>query len=199
MIIDRVGIKKSWVERLEKDLTKSRFEHSLRVAEVAYYLAIVHKMNNKKTVKAAVLHDCTKCFSLNEHLKICKKGGYEPSKYEKDSIGLLHSKSGAIYAKEVYGVKSKKVINAIACHTTGKRDMNKLEKIIFISDFIESGRDFDFDINYIVKAAFEDLDLAVYYIADSTINYLKTKAKVFDPQTMETYNYYKELCKDKLD
>ncbi len=199
MVIDRVEIKKAWLEQLEKDLTKQRFEHSIRVAEVAYYLAIVHKMNVKKAVKAALLHDCTKCFSLNEQLKICKKAGYEPTKYERVNGGLLHSKSGAIYAREVYGIKSKKILNAIAYHTTGKADMTKLEKIVFISDFIELGRKFDFDIDYIVKAAFKDLDLAVYYIADSTINYLKNKSKVFDPKTMETYNYYRELCKDKLD
>lgn len=197
MIIDRVEIKDSWVKKLKNDLQKDRYEHTIRVCETAYYLAIVHKVSMKKAVKAAFLHDCAKCISLGEQLRICRKYGYKPTKYEMRNSGLLHSKTGMVMAKHLYSEDSKKVLDAIKYHTTGRPDMGRIEKIVFISDFIEPGRNFKFDINYIVEAAFSDLDLCVYYILDMTMKYLKNKSKVFDPMTTKTYNYYKKVKEAK--
>ncbi len=197
MNVNRLKINNEWIKRLKSELTPSRFEHTLSVCQTAYYLALVHKANQKKVVKAAFLHDCTKCMSLDEHLKICKNAAYEPTKYESENLGLIHSKTGAIVARDVYGVKSKKVLNAIRFHTTGRPEMTKIEKIVFISDFIEPTRNFKFDITYIVDAAFNDLDLAVFYILEITLKHLRNKSKVFDPTTIETYNYYKKLKEEK--
>ncbi len=197
MIADRLGLEQFWIYRLKKDLTADRYAHSVSVAETAYYLAIVHKVNAKKVVKAAFLHDCAKCKRLDEQRRICELFGYTPSTYEANNAGLLHSKAGVYVAKEVYGVKSKKILNAICYHTTGRPKMSKVEKIVFISDFIEPKRKFKFDIEHIVEAAFEDLDLAVFYILEANINYLKNKSKVFDPTTIKTYNYYKEIKEER--
>ncbi len=194
MIIQHFNIDKKWIKRLRKDLTVDRFEHSKRVSNIAYYLSIVHNVNREKVVKSAFLHDCAKCFRLNEMIKICRNNGYEPNKHELSSPALLHSKAGAMYAKSVYGVKDQKILDGILYHTTGRPKMSKLEKIIYISDFIEPGRSFHVDIAHIVEAAFKDLDLCMYYILKHTVSYIssKNKNKAVDPITKKTYEYYKK-------
>lgn len=49
---------------------------------------------------------------------------------------------GSYIAKYEFGINDKDIINAIKYHTTGKEDMNLIEKIIYIADLIEEDRDF---------------------------------------------------------
>ena len=60
---------------------------------------------------------------------------------EKKALKLLHAKTGAALARDVFGVDDE-IYNAILWHTTGKPDMTVLEKVIYLADFIEPTRDF---------------------------------------------------------
>ena len=42
-----------------------------------------------------------------------------------------------LWQRDKYGDQKKKVLSAIAFHTTGKPDMSLLEKIVYIADYIE--------------------------------------------------------------
>ena len=61
---------------------------------------------------------------------------------EKDSLALSHSLIGSYIAKYEFGINDEDIISAIKYHTTGKEDMNLIEKIIYIADLIEEDRDF---------------------------------------------------------
>ena len=84
---------------------------------------------------AALLHDITKQFSREQHNEICNKYCIPPH----CSDGVLHSRTGAYAAREIFDVNDI-VFDAIYCHTTGKEEMNIFEKIIFIADYIEPTR-----------------------------------------------------------
>ena len=60
---------------------------------------------------------------------------------EYESPFLLHAKLGAYLAETIYEVKDPEILHAIKVHTTGAADMSVLDKIIYIADFIEPGRD----------------------------------------------------------
>ena len=55
---------------------------------------------------------------------------------------LLHSKTGAAIARDVFGV-DEEIYLAINWHTTGRAGMSLLEKIIYMADYIEPTRDFE--------------------------------------------------------
>ena len=69
--------------------------------------------------------------------------------------------------------------------------MEKLEKIIFVADFMEPLRDKASGLEYIRKKAFLDLDEAIVLILEGTLSYLKNKGGLIDQTTEETLNYYK--------
>lgn len=187
---------KKWKKRLKKDLSSARVEHTLRVAKTAYTLALAHECNEEYAVTAAMLHDCAKNYKDSKLIKLAKKYKIPMSEAEKDNTDLLHSKVGAYVARDHYKANDSDVFNAIAYHTTGRPSMSELEKILYISDYIEPGRKHKGRLDLIREIAPKDLDLAVLYILEDTLEYLGQKSKTKDPKTKEAYRYYKALRKD---
>ena len=177
---------------LRKYLDRDRFEHSEGVMYTAAALAMRYGEDLEKAQTAGILHDCAKCMPDNKKLKVCEKHHIEITEAEKASPFLLHAKVGAYIAKEKYEIEDQEILDAIACHTTGKPAMTLLEKIIYISDYIEPMRDKAANLEEVRKMAFVDLDDTLYKILSDTLVYLQKSSKKMDPMTMQTYEYYKE-------
>lgn len=179
-------------KKLKKVLSKSRYEHTLGVEFTAASLAMRYEYNIAKARVAGLLHDCAKCTDDDVKLNECIKYGIEVTEIEKKCKFLLHSKLGAYYAKSIYNVYDESILSAITYHTTGKPDMNLLEKIIFVADYIEPGRYKAKRLKEIQKEAFIDIDKAIYMILEDTLIYLKESLTDIDETTYQTYLYYKE-------
>lgn len=180
---------------LEKKLSKHRYNHTLAVSYFAAALAIKYTQNIQSAMLAGLLHDCAKWMKNEDMVNYCIKNKISISSFEKDNPSLLHGKIGANLAKEVYNIKDKEVLQAIRYHTTGHPNMTILDKIIYISDYIEPNRKPIKQIEKIQKKAFENLDSTIYMILENTLEYLNTKNEGIDPLTKETYEYYKENYK----
>lgn len=177
---------------LRKYLDRDRFEHSEGVMYTAAALAMRYGENLEKAQIAGILHDCAKCIPDNKKLKICEKNHIEITEAEKCSPFLLHAKVGAYIAKEKYNIENAEILDAIACHTTGKPAMTLLDKIIYISDYIEPMRSKASNLEEVRKMAFVDLDETLFKILSDTLVYLEKSSKKMDPMTMQTYEYYRE-------
>ena len=129
-------------------------------------------------------------FSVEEKLKKALKFGIPVSDSERQDPELLHGKLGAYYAKKKCGVTDEEILSAISYHTTGKPGMTLLEKIIFVSDYIEPNRRMVPELPEIRKEAFTDLDGCIIHILKNTLEYLKEKNTVIDDMTERTYRYY---------
>ena len=92
---------------------------------------------------------------------------------------------------EEYNVDNDDIINAISFHTTGRPGMSLLEKIIFVADYIEPGRNKALNLNEIRALAFMDLDKALLRILEDTLLYLENSEDEIDECTQITYIYYK--------
>ena len=176
---------------LRKYLDRDRFEHSEGVMYTAAALAMRYGEDLEKAQIAGILHDCVKCMPDNKKLKICEKNHIEITEAEKMSPFLLHAKVGAYIAKAKYDIEDTEILDAIACHTTGKPAMTLLEKIIYISDYIEPMRNKASNLDEVRKMAFVDLDEALFKILSDTLVYLEKSSKKMDPMTMQTYEYYR--------
>ncbi len=183
-------------KEMEKTQDKKRYEHTLGVTYTAASLAMCQQGATLEDVKraeiAGILHDCAKCLSNEKKIKLCKKRGLEISLAEERNPFLLHAKTGAYLAREKYGISDEDILNAIRFHTTGKPGMSLLEKIIFVSDYIEPGRTHSARLPELRRLAFLDLDKAFLEILKDTLQYLQTTENEIDPMTQKTYDYYKE-------
>jgi len=68
--------------------------------------------------------------------------------------------------------------------------MTELEKIIFVSDYIEKITRKEQEMIETRNIAFKNLDQAVVKVLENTILYLKQNKKKIYYLTDETYNYY---------
>lgn len=184
------------LDKLKNRLDSKRYRHTVGVMYTAASLAMAYSHSIEQSMLAGLLHDCAKCMSLEEMKDICKAHKFEISVYEEESRELLHSKVGAILAQEEYYISDTDILHAIKVHTTGEPGMSTLDKIIFIADYIEPGRDKAQNLAYIRKLAFEDLDTCMAQILYDTLSYLKTKSYPIDPMTEQTYSFYQESRKE---
>ncbi len=185
------------IKELEQELNYKRFIHTLSVAGTATSLAMCYGADLEKAETAGLLHDCAKCLDLKKMQKLCEKAGLEVSSFEFNSGALLHSKAGRALASEKYQITDQDVLNAICSHTTGRPGMSLLEKIIFVSDYIEPGRFTAPNLQLIRKMAFYDIDECLTKILYDTLVYLNSTGNPVDPMTQKTYNYYKRVYEEK--
>lgn len=181
---------------LKKYLDANRFEHTEGVMYTAAALAMRYGEDIEKAEVAGLLHDCAKCMPDAKKVKICVKNKIVMTDAEQKSPFLLHAKVGAFIARDKYGIEDEEILSAIACHTTGKPDMSLLDKIIFISDYIEPMRSKAPDLADVRRLAFEDIDLALFKILSDTLAYLRNSPKNIDSMTMRAYEYYKKQVLD---
>ena len=137
-------------------LKHKRIPHVLGTEREAIRLAERYGANVEKARVAALLHDCTKKLEMDEQLALCELYGIELDELEQKALKLLHSKTGAEIARDMFGVDDE-IYSAIRWHTTGRAGMTKLEKIIYLADYIEPTRDFP-GVDELRKACYEDLD-----------------------------------------
>ena len=144
---------------------------------------------------AGLLHDCAKCIPHGEQIKIMEKAGQPPLKEELDNHSLLHSKCGAIIARDKYDIDDPDILNAIRFHTVGRPNMSLLEKIVYIADFIEPTRK-DLEImERVRKVAFIDIDQALLWIMESVRDYVVKKGYEPAPSSVAAYEFYKNQIK----
>ncbi len=136
-----------------------RIAHVQGTEEEAVRLARRWGADPELAARAAILHDCTKYLEMDEQLQLCARYGIVLDELEQQAVKLLHSKTGACVARDVYG-ECDAVFEAIYWHTTGKADMRLLEKILYIADYMEPNRDFP-GVERLRTLAYEDLDAAV--------------------------------------
>ena len=175
---------------LKKELDKDRFEHTIGVMYTAGALAMAHGGDIEQAMLAGLLHDCAKCIPNDIKMAMCRENKIPLTQFEKENPYLIHAKLGAFLAKRDYHVEDEEVCHAIAVHTTGAPNMNLLDKIVFVADYIEPDRHKAAHLTDIRRIAFEDLDEAVLYILEDTLTYLKKGEGSIDPTTQETYEFY---------
>ena len=177
------------IKEIETDLTnklsKKRFIHTLGVVNSAMYLAKKYGANIEDAHLAALLHDCAKEIPLLEMRDLVADLPCDQDMLH--SGALLHGLAGMILANTQYGVTNPDILEAIRVHTTGKENMSKLDKIIFLADYIEPNRKFP-GVNDIRLAAEQSLDAGVLCGFDMTIRHLIDSGDSIYPLTILSRN-----------
>lgn len=183
--------------KLKKELDKERYEHTQGVMYTAAALAMCHGADIDRALLAGLLHDCAKCIPGAKKVKLCEKYHLKVTAVERENPSLLHAKLGAYLAEKKYHVKDQGILNAIKSHTTGRPGMSLLEKIIYIADYMEPGREELPDMAEVRQLAFRNIDKCLYRILADSLEYLKSRDIAIDEMTEKTYEFYKTELKAK--
>lgn len=171
--------------KVKKYLTTERWEHTVRVAVAAAENSRAAGEYEIDAITAAALHDCAKYLSENAP----EFGGFTPPRDVPPPV--MHQFSGAYVAEHTFGIKDERILNAIRYHTTGRENMSNLEKLIFLADLLEEGRDFD-GVEALRKIFRRDIDECLKAAFEHQLKYLKLRGEPVCPLTQRAYNYIKE-------
>lgn len=178
-------------DKLQSALSIKRYKHTLGVVDEAVKLANIYKVDEQKARVAALLHDCAKDYPNDMKKRLCKEFHIPLDDIIKSQIDLAHPFLGAKIAKIEYGVEDGEILEAIRYHTTGKKGMSMLDKIIFIADYIEPNRKPFKELEEIRHLAYTDIDRAIKLGLETTIEYTKEKNQKLHPLTLEALEDYK--------
>jgi predicted HD superfamily hydrolase involved in NAD metabolism len=178
-----------WIyDKLKKDIGIQRFNHSIGVMNTSIELAKCYNYSVEKANVAGLLHDCGKLQGEINLLKMANDFDIILDNVMKVNKELIHSHLGAEIAKKVYNVGDQDILNAIRFHTTGRENMGLLEKIVYIADLIEPGRDFQ-GVEEIRRLAYEDIDKSLLFAMDNTLKFVIEKGNLIHLDTIKARNH----------
>ena len=172
---------------LKERLTEKRYIHSLNVADSAKKLARIYGADEEMAYTAGLVHDCCKDMPAGLQLSYLLENKADMTEIEINTAKLYHAMSGRIFAQKEFGIDDDDMLNAIRYHTTGRKNMSLLEKIIFIADFISAERDYN-GVEVMREKAERSLEEAIVEGLSFTIKDLIDAERLVHPDTLDAYN-----------
>lgn len=177
---------------LSERLTEKRYRHSLAVRERAFFLAGLYGENEEKAALAGLLHDCCKCLSRNEQLKIIKSRGIIFDDFMLAHPQLWHGTAASIVVEDELGIRDTEVISAIRLHSTGAKGMTRFDMIVYLADLTSADRQYH-DIQTIRDLSEQSLEKGMTYCLKHIIRMLLAGGSPIVRDTWEAYNYFCKL------
>lgn len=185
-------------QKLRGMLSEKRYHHSLGVMETAIEMAEIFGVDVEKARLAGLLHDCAKDIERSKRIPLCKELGVHLDPVKKDQKGLIHADLGAKMVETEFGITDIEVINAVKYHTLGRENMTDLEKILYLADIIEPNRKPFDGIEELRSLCRSNLDCAMLYALERSIEYIQHRHKKLHSQTLQAQQYFLEICKEKV-
>ena len=183
------GSRSELVKKLKDSLNKqSRFEHCLRVEQTAIQLAKLNHEDVEKAAVAGLIHDYAKERSAEEFKRVIIAKKMDPDLLNWGNF-IWHGEVGAEIIQDELKITDEEILNAVRRHTIGAVQMTTLDKIVYVADYVEPGRDFP-GANYAREVAFADLDDGMRYETQHTLQYLLENNKKIYPAAILTYNQW---------
>ncbi|KAF1084459.1 putative nicotinate-nucleotide adenylyltransferase [Sporotomaculum syntrophicum] len=178
---------KYYIERLQGMLGNKRLEHSLAVSATAVGLAELYGADRRQAEMAGLLHDCARELSDVELLAMARENHVPVVEVEELKPVLLHAPVGALLARRQFGVLDQAVLQSINLHTLGDAAMTLLDKIVFLADKTEPGRNYP-GVDKLRQLATQNLDQALLYCFDNAILLAVRRGELIHPRIVQARN-----------
>ncbi|WP_242368406.1 bis(5'-nucleosyl)-tetraphosphatase (symmetrical) YqeK [Lactobacillus intestinalis] len=176
------------IAKEKANMDKKRFEHCIGVSKTARKLAKLNGYDEDKAALAGFIHDYAKRVPVEEYRKVIKEQDFDPDLLNWNRA-IWHGIVGTYFIKRDLEITDPEILQAVWRHTTADAEMTTLDKIVFVADFIEPGRDFP-GVDEARKVAYNNLDDGVGYELAHTLEFLvKNRNKIY-PRTLAAYNVW---------
>ena len=169
-------------DMVRRTLSPKRFQHTMNVKKLAVRMAQHYGVDTEKAALAAVLHDSAKELPRTELLQIMQDNAIIKKGTQNRPEPVWHGICAAILAKTQWNVQDEEILSAIACHTTGKEKMSKLDKILFLADMTSAERDYP-GVEELRSLEMRNLDKAMIQALKMTISFVEQKNAIADPES----------------
>ena len=177
-------------ETVVKLLKENRVAHVLGCRDAAVELARQYGENEVDAARAGLLHDITKALDGPLQLTLCSEYDILLSKFSQENPKTLHALTGSLVAEQVFG-ENQAVVTAIRYHTTGRPAMSRLEKILYLADYIEVNRNFP-GVDRLRAAAHRSLDEGMLMGLEMTLSQLREQKRQISQNSIDAARYLRE-------
>ncbi len=179
------------LEEISLSLHKpKRVAHVRGCSETAAALAEHYGADVTDARRAGILHDITKALTAQEQLQLAQDYKMSLTEFERAYPKLLHAKTGAVIAREIFG-ENEAVCEAITWHTTAKADMSLLGKIIYLADYMEPNRVLE-GVEELRRLTWTDLDAALQRGLEMSLAHVLSTGAAVDPNSHAALCFLKE-------
>lgn len=185
---------------LKEMLSDKRYIHCLNTQKLASFLAQHYVVNPNKVRIAAILHDCAKDLSLESLENYLRKYSIVLDEIEKSEKQLWHGPVGAILAMERFDIRDEEILRAIKIHSTLDKNASTLEKIIYVSDYMEYMNSNGEQKSYerLKNIAITELDIVTFWILNFKILDIMKSRGIIHPRSIEVRNELINRLQDKM-
>ncbi|MGL5972876.1 MAG: bis(5'-nucleosyl)-tetraphosphatase (symmetrical) YqeK [Oscillospiraceae bacterium] len=181
--------KQKIVEYIEENLSEKRFNHSLKVAEIAVEIAKRHGVDTEKCEIAGLLHDCMKENKSDNMLQYIDESDIILKEDFIKCKQIWHGFAAGEFIKQKFSIKDIDIINAVKYHTVGRVNMSDVEKTIFMADLTSNDRKHT-DVQKMKQEIDKDFNDGFKYTLKKSICYLLSKDIFIYKQLIDAYNFY---------
>ena len=176
----------------KRTLSKKRYEHTINVKKMAVKLAKHYGEDEKKAAMAALLHDMAKELPKDRMLQILQENAIMADNAHHRPAPVWHGVCAAILARTEWGVEDEEILAAVACHTTGRPHMTRLDKILFLADMTSAERSYP-EVELLRRLELEDLDRAMVEALRMNIQWLEESGKPVDPVSRKAWQQLRQM------
>ncbi|MCL2025161.1 MAG: bis(5'-nucleosyl)-tetraphosphatase (symmetrical) YqeK [Coriobacteriia bacterium] len=188
------------VERIERALAerldKTGYRHSLGTATMAQSLGTIYGVDAADCFVAGLLHDWDRCRTHKQLIKSAKKHGIKVTKVMRARPRLLHAHTGAAEVALAFPELEPQIIQAVKNHTVGSVPMSDLDKVVYIADMIEPGREFRKIQDFRERIGVDSLDDIFLRCYRQSLRHLIENDKVIHPNTFKVWNWLQLAMRD---
>ena len=176
-------------------LKPSRIPHVAGCEQTARHLAERWGLDPDRAAEAGILHDMTKRWTDAEQLSYSTEHGIRLDEGERENAQLLHARTGAVAAEELFGADGE-ICDAIRWHTTGKPGMSPFEMVLYLADMTEPNRSFP-GVEQLRCLCEEDLELAMAQALRLSVDSIQQRHMHVYKDTLEAYHWYSARVEQK--
>ena len=174
-------------KRISGRLKQKRLRHTLGVMEAACALSERYGGELVTICRAALYHDLFKGVEKGELLAVGKSLGYHISGAVDARPEIAHGPIAALWLEHEGIVVDDLVLDAIRYHTVGRKDMSLEEKIVYLADAIEPGRNYP-GVETVRLLAETSLDRALLMSVSQTLEFVLASDSPIHPCSVEMRN-----------
>jgi predicted HD superfamily hydrolase involved in NAD metabolism len=173
---------------LRDRLGEGSVAHSERVAHTAAALAAVYGADEAAARLAGLLHDWDRECDGEDLIESARNLGVSVTEADAAHPYILHARTGARDVAASFPELPVAVVNAIARHTIGAREMTILDKVVYLADMLEPSRTFEGadDLRALIGEVSIDELFALSY--QQSVRYLVDSRRRIHPDTVEAWN-----------
>ena len=170
-------------------LPQGLLSHIDRARSIGKEISTIHRIDFHRVDLAIATHDLAKNLSETELIDECKQMEIEISPDYHLVPKLLHGPVAAFHLNE-YISEDISLFNSIRWHTSGNKNFDTENKIVFMSDKIDPNKiNKRPELNKIKDLAYKNLDHSIIEFFETQFDYLTKNNIDIHPESKKYYEY----------